>query len=86
LSFYHYHFNMLTDILFYAWLLMVLPSLVLNHSKILDWLWWYPLNLRRMRNFRLRRLVGFFFIWWYWCVPLIIMYERSRSLNPLLGI
>jgi hypothetical protein len=77
---------MLRDILFYVWILMVLPTLAYHKDTLIDWLWWYPPRLRRMRIFRLRRLVGFFFIWCAMCTPIIIVYERSRRSSPLFGI
>lgn len=48
---YHIHSNMLRDILFYVWLLIVLPTLAYCQDKLIEWLWWYPPHLRRMRIF-----------------------------------
>lgn len=35
-------YTVLRDILFYVYLLMVLPLLVSSHDKLMNWLWWYP--------------------------------------------
>lgn len=73
---------MIRDILFYICLLMVLPLLAANHDKFTNWLWWYPPHLRRMRIFRLRRLVGFFAIWCMVVTPIIIIHDRSQGPSP----
>jgi hypothetical protein len=41
------------DILFYAYVLMVLYLLACIKDAIFNWLWWYPPHLRGMRSFRL---------------------------------
>ena len=51
---------MLCDILFYVYLLMVLPTPVWNYDKLSNWLWWYPPSLRHLRQFRIRNTVSFF--------------------------
>lgn len=81
----HILYDMLRDILFYIYLLMALPLLAAYYNKLMDWLWWYPPRLRRMRIFRLRRFVGFFAVWTMMVMPIMKLYERNRGPDPLLG-
>jgi hypothetical protein len=75
----------LSDILFYAYALMVLYLLTCIKERLVNWLWWYPPNLRGMRDFRLRHIVGGWFVWVGMVLPIIVAYERNRRSLPFSG-
>jgi hypothetical protein len=76
----------LSDIIFYVYLLMVLPLLAYTRERLLNWLWWYPPNWRGMRNFRLRRFIGSCIVWFAMVTPIVIIYERNRRSLPIFGV
>lgn len=76
----------LIDILFYGYVLMALQLLAIYFNTLLNWLLWYPPNLRGMRAFRLRRFFMGLIVWCAAVLPVFILYERSRKPNPLMGV